>query len=155
MRTAGIYLSFDGNCEQAFNYYKSIFGGYFGQIIRFKDIKNNISNFDSCNQCDKIIFISLFIGSSVLIGNDIQDKWVNPMIKGNNFSVSISDSTISGTKALFNKLAEKGEVLIPPSYTFWNDYLGMVTDPFGINWMIIYDKKLKKRNAPFDLFSAN
>lgn len=155
MRTAGIYLSFDGNCEQAFNYYKSIFGGNFSQIIRLRDIKSNTSNPDPSSNLDKIVFISLFIGSSVLIGCDIHDKWVNPLIKGNNFSVSISESTISGTKKLFDKLAEKGKILIPPAYTSWNDYLGMVIDPFGVNWIIIYDKKLKKRNVSFDLFSPN
>ncbi len=138
MTTVNIYLMFNGNCEQAFNFYKSIFGGEFPYIGRYKDMPpseehGNISAADA----EKIMHISLPISKeTVLMGSDTGGEWASQYSQGNNFSISISTDSKQEADRLFNALSTGGKVKMPMNNTFWGDYFGMFTDKFGINWMV-------------------
>ncbi len=97
--------------------------------------ENKVSEADK----DKIMHVSLPIGSSILMGRDTGGVWASGFIQGNNFAVSISADSKEEAKKLFDALAEGGQVTMPLESTFWAEYFGMLTDKFGINWMIGFD----------------
>lgn len=137
MATTNIYLNFNGNCEEAFSFYKSVFGGDFTYIGRFGEMpgeQNKVSDADK----DKIMHVRLPIGTSALMGSDCGSDWAPNFKQGNNFSVSVSADRKEDADSWFNALANGGHVTMPLQTTFWGDYFGMLTDRFGINWMISY-----------------
>ncbi|NUM72104.1 MAG: VOC family protein [Ignavibacteriaceae bacterium] len=132
------YLVFNGNCEEAFNFYKSVFGGEFGMISRFSDIPAEFAHPEA--EKDKIIHISLAIGkSSVLMGSDSPEAY-GTMKNGDTMSVFIETDSASQADSFFAGLAEGGRINMPMADTFWGSWFGMVTDKYGINWMISYQK---------------
>ncbi len=138
MTTVNVYLTFDDNCQEAFNFYKSVFGSDFSYVGKFKDMPPQegmpaMSDEDK----EKIMHISLPISKETsLMGSDVGGGWGKDMIEGNNFSISVNTDTIKETDRIFNKLAEGGKVTMPLETTFWQSYFGMLTDKFGINWMV-------------------
>lgn len=138
MTTVNIYITYDGNCEEAFTFYKSVFGGEFQYIGRFKDMPPQkgmppVSDEDG----EKIMHVSLQISNeTMLMGSDTAGEWGVSLINGNNFSVSISTDSREEADRLFNGLSADGTVVMPMSQTFWSSYFGMFTDKFGINWMV-------------------
>ncbi len=137
MATVNIYLSFNGNCEEAFNFYKSAFGGEFPYIGRYKDMPNDGSKPIPADFGDRIMHISLPISKeTVLMGSDTGGEWSSNYMKGNNFSLSIGADSKEEAEKLFNKLSEGGQVTMPLNVSFWGEYFGMFTDKFGINWMV-------------------
>ncbi len=141
MATTNTYLTFNGNCEEAFNFYKTVFGGNFGHIARFSDIPSNAGYPVTEADEDKIMHISLPIGSSVLMGADTGDEWDSSLVQGNNFSVFVSVTSRDEAERIFSSFSQYGEISIPLSDTFWGAFFGAVIDEFGINWMISFDER--------------
>jgi PhnB protein len=139
MATINPYLIFNGNAEEAFNFYRSVFGGEFQMISRFKDSPE--ADKVSANWGDKILHVSLPVGDSVLMGSDPPDNWTGNHVAGNNFNLSYTAKTEAEVDEKFNALVAGGQVYMPVGKTFWGSYFGMLRDKFGVQWMIAYDYK--------------
>ncbi len=141
MTTVNIYLTFNGNCEEAFNFYKSIFGGDFPYVGRFSEMPSQGGHTDIvAEDMNKIMHISLPISQeTTLMGSDTIAKSREEFKPGNNFSISVSTETTTEADRLFNALATEGQITMPLEKTFWGSYYGMVTDKFGIKWMMNVD----------------
>jgi len=144
MTTVNTYLSFKGNCEEAFNFYKAIFGGDFSFIARFKDMPKDDPNcvVDEADY-EKIMHLTLPIGNTVLMGSDSVGEWSKGFTQGNNFSVSINTDSKEEANRLFNGLSQGGNVMMPMNTTFWGSYFGMFTDQFGIQGMVSFEVMAK------------
>lgn len=144
MVTINAYLTFDGTCEEAFNFYKSVFGGDFPMVGKFGDmppqeglpaISDELKN--------RIMHMSLPISAeTILMGSDTMPG-MNDHKVGNNISLSINTDSREEADRIFNGLSEAGVVTMPLADTFWDAYFGMWTDKFGINWMVNYDDPAK------------
>lgn len=145
MATTNTYLNFNGNCEEAFNFYKSVFGGEFNYMGRFGDMSEDGQNKIPESDKNKIMHVSLPIGTSTLMGSDTGGEWAPSFIQGNNFSISINADTKEEADRLFNGLAEGGKITMPLNNTFWGDYFGMLTDKFGVNWMMSFNEEYQKQ----------
>lgn len=129
------YLTFNGNCQDAFNFYKSVFGGEFSNISKFSDLPLSDGYKVSEEEKNNILHIALPIGDSILYGSDNSN--MGPKLNsGNNFSLNIEQQGEKEGEKSFNKLAEGGKVIMPFMQTFWAKKFGMIEDKFGINWMI-------------------
>ncbi|MDG1147391.1 MAG: VOC family protein [Crocinitomicaceae bacterium] len=146
MTTINTYLTFKGNCEAAFDFYKQAFGGEFAHVGRFKDMPQNDPNcqVDQSEQ-NKIMHISYPIGDTVLMGSDAGGEWAKGVTVGNNFSVSVNTDSQQEADRLFDMLSENGKITMPMNKTFWGSYFGMFTDQFGIQWMITFDVNPKSK----------
>ncbi|MES2653611.1 MAG: VOC family protein [Bacteroidota bacterium] len=140
MATTNTYLNFNGNCEDAFTFYKSVFGGDFNYIGRFNEMPPQAENQMSEADGNRIMHVSLPIGTSILMGSDTGGEWASSFTQGNNFSVSITADSKEEADKLFAGLAEGGNITMPLNETFWGDYFGMLVDKFGINWMMSFNK---------------
>lgn len=135
------YLNFPGTCEEAFNFYKSLFGGEFTYVGRFRDMPPQEGVQMPHADLDKIMHISLPIGSdTTLMGSDSGGEWAPNLSMGNNIHLSITASTRSDADHFFNGLSAGGQITMPIGMTFWGDYFGMCTDKYGINWMISFNE---------------
>jgi PhnB protein len=141
MATTNTYLNFNGNCEEAFNFYKSVFGGEFSYFSRFGEMPESDEYKVSEAEKDKVMHVSLPIGSSVLMGSDTGAGWGPEFVQGNNFSISVTADNKNQADQFFNALAGGGQITMPLSDTFWGDYFGMLTDKFGINWMVSFNEQ--------------
>nr|WP_315206515.1 VOC family protein [uncultured Flavobacterium sp.] len=138
------YLVFNGNCEEAFLFYKSVFGGEFPYIGKFKDMPPAEGN-PVLSEADgnKIMHVSLPIGDgSVLMGSD-SNSASGEVTFGQNISISINTKSKEEADKLFNGLSAGGTVTMPMSQTFWGAYFGMFADKFGIGWMVNFDENEK------------
>ncbi len=136
------YLTFNGNCEEAFNFYKSVFGGEFPYIGRFKDMPSDKPLSPEAGEL--IMHVSLQISKeTVLMGSDSSEAFGQVINMGNNISLSINTENEDEATRLFNGLSEGGQITMPMSKTFWGAFFGMFTDKFGINWMVNYDYEKK------------
>lgn len=145
MTTINAYLTFDGTCEAAFMFYKSIFGGEFSYIGRYKDMPPTDGGYAPPADGNKIMHIGLPISSeTVLMGSDSSDTFGNATVMGNNISLSINADSIAEADRLFNGLSAGGHIKMPMNKTFWGAYFGMFTDKFGIHWMINFDEAPQK-----------
>ncbi len=135
------YLTFDGNCEEAFNFYKSVFGGEFQYIGRFKDMPGEqIPE----SQQEKIMHVSLPISKeTILMGSDSSSEFGQTHILGNNISISVNTASEEEARKIFDGLSQGGRVTMPLEKTFWGAFFGMLTDKFGINWMVNHDYEQK------------
>jgi PhnB protein len=138
MATVNIYLNFNGNCEEAFGFYRSVLGGEFSYMSRFNEMPLDAGAEPlSAEDAEKILHITLPIsGETSLMGSDVIGEWSQYFIEGNNFSVSIDASSKDEAERIFAGLSEGGQVIMPMGDTFWGSYFGMFTDKFGINWMV-------------------
>lgn len=141
MATTNTYLNFNGNCEEAFNFYKSVFGGEFTYIGRFGEIPESKEYKVPEADKNKVMHVSLPIGTSILMGSDCGGEWASTFKQGNNFSVSIRATSKEEADKIFNALSSGGQITMPMNQTFWGDYFGMLTDKFGINWMMSFNEK--------------
>ncbi|MEO6148644.1 MAG: VOC family protein [Mucilaginibacter sp.] len=138
------YLYFKGNTEEAFNFYKSAFGGEFAMVMRFKDTPES-AHMPAADQ-DKIMHIALPIGkSSVLMGNDMVGPDADKLVIGTNFHITVSTESKEQSDNFFGKLSAGGQVTVPLADAFWGAYFGMCTDKFGVQWMISYDEKFQQQ----------
>ena len=140
MKTVNIYLIFNGNCGEAFQFYKEAFGGDFEMISKFVEMPPQEDQVLSEADKEKIMHVKLPISKeTVLYGSDS----LTPEQKvtfGNNFSVSINVDSRDDADILFAKLSEGGKITMPLQTTFWGAYFGMWTDKFGVNWMVNHDE---------------
>jgi PhnB protein len=137
MATINPYLNFSGNCEEAFNFYKSVFGGEFLTKMRFKEVPAEYQMAE--NEGEKIMHVALPIGQgTILMGSD-RPSAMGPTTNGNNYSISINTTSEQEAAKLFQGLSAGGQVTMPLEKAFWGAYFGMLTDKFGIQWMVNYD----------------
>jgi PhnB protein len=135
------YIHFNGNAEEAFTFYKSVFGGEFAMISRFKDMSIPESPFSE-NEANKIMHIALPIGkSSVLMGSDTPEFMGKHNLKENRSKISISAESKEEADQLFNGLSAGGNVEMSIEESPWGSYFGMFRDKYGIEWMVDFDPK--------------
>jgi PhnB protein len=140
MPTINPYINFNGNAEEAFNFYKSVFGGEFGKIVRFKDIESAEFPVPE-NEADKIMRIVLPIGGNTLIANDVPAS-MGPVNENENRSkIAISAETKEEADKLFQGLSEGGTVEMPMDQSPWGTYFAMFRDKYGIEWTVEFDPK--------------
>lgn len=146
MAAVNPYLIFNGNCEEAFLFYKSVFGGEFMYIGKFSDMPP--SDDPNCpppseDEANRIMHVSLPIGKdTTLMGSDSTSQSGDVVI-GANISISINTESRAEADKLFNGLSAGGHVIMPMDNTFWGAYFGMFVDKFGINWMVNFDEMPK------------
>ncbi|RZT96253.1 PhnB protein [Ancylomarina subtilis] len=141
MTTINTYLTFNGNCEEAFNFYKSVFGGDFSHVAKFADMPADPKCPISDKDKNKIMHVSLPISKeTVLMGSDTGGEWASQFKAGNNFSISIAADSKEAADNFYNKLSKDGKVIMSMDKTFWGSYFGMFTDQFGIQWMVSFDE---------------
>ena len=146
MATVNVYLTFNGNCEEAFNFYRSVFGGEFPYIGRFKDMPADGGKPLPPEDANKIMHVSLQISKeTALMGSDTGGEWAPGFTQGNNFSISVNADSKAEAEKLFNGLSAGGMVAMPLAQTFWSECFGMCTDKFGIAWMMSYDGNKAKQ----------
>lgn len=141
MTTINVYLNFKGNCEDAFNFYKSVFGGEFSYVGKFGEMppQEGMPPMPP-EMANQIMHISLPISKeTTLMGSDTGGEWAPHFLQGNNFSISVNTDSKDNADRFFNGLSAEGQVIMPMADTFWGDYFGMFTDKFGVNWMISFN----------------
>lgn len=134
------HINFNGNAEEAFIFYKSVFGGEFAKIIRFKDISS--PEFPvSENEANKIMHISLPIGKNFLMANDVPESMGRTNENENRSKISVSTESKHEAVILFNGLSEGGHIEVPIEEGPEGSYFGMFRDKYGIEWMVDFDPK--------------
>lgn len=145
MTTINPYLTFNGNCLEAFEFYKSIFGGEFPYAGKFGEMPPNPDYPIPDELKDKIMHISLPISKeTVLMGSDSSEAFGHASIIGNNITLSVNTESVDEVNRIYNALIEGGEVKMPLAKTFWGAWFGQLTDKFGINWMVNCELKEHK-----------
>ena len=136
MLTVNAYLNFNGNTEEAFNFYKSVFGGEFTMMQKFKDTPEGAKV--PAAEADKILHISLPVGKNghLMASDYVPSMGIPPFVSGNNFSLSINAESRAEGDQIFKNLSKGGKVTMPMQDTFWGSYFGMLVDKFGIQWMM-------------------
>ena len=132
------HVNFNGNAEEAFNFYKSVFGGEFGNITRLKDLSSPefpVAELDA----DKIMHIALPIGQNVLMGNDVPESMGRVNEMENRSKISVSAESREEADKIFSGLSAGGNIEVPISDSPWGSYFGMFRDKFGIEWIVDFD----------------
>ncbi|MFA9186885.1 VOC family protein [Flavobacterium sp. FBOR7N2.3] len=144
MATINPYLIFNGNCEEAFLFYQSVFGGEIPYMGKFKEMPPGDNNPElSEEEGNRVMHVCLPIGSVFLMGSD-SNSASGDVAFGNNVSISINVESRSEADRVFNELSAEGNAYMPMSDTFWGAYFGMFADKFGINWMVNFDENQKQ-----------
>ena len=136
------HINFNGNAEEAFNFYKSVFGGAFSKIIRFKDVSSPEYPVAE-NEANKIMHIALPIGKNVLIGNDVPEFMGKVNENENRSKIAISAESREEADKLFSGLSAGGNVEVLPGDSLEDTYFGMFRDKFGIEWMVDFEPNHK------------
>ena len=132
------YLNFAGNTEQAFEFYKSIFGGGFTSIVRFKDMPMEGVNIPKEDE-NKIMHIALPVGrEDILMASDVLESMGQKLNQSNNVYISIHPESKEEADRLFNSLSAGGAIEMPIAVQPWGDYYGSFKDKFGVLWMVNY-----------------
>jgi len=134
------HINFNGNAEEAFNFYKSVFGGAFATIMRLKDMsspEHPVAVIDA----NKIMHIALPIGKNILMGNDVTESMGRVNENENRSKIAISAESREEADKLFNGLSAGGTIEMPIGDSPWGSYFGMFRDKFGIEWMVDFDPK--------------
>lgn len=135
--TLSIYLNFlEGECREAFEFYRGIFGGEFSNIMSFDDMPPDDDFPIPDGWGDKVMHVSLPIGNGVLLGSDVPPGFGPPLTVGSNYSVSYRPPSRDEADRVFAALSEGGEVTMELQDMFWGDYFGSCADRFGINWQV-------------------
>lgn len=132
------YLNFDGQAEEAFNFYKSVFGGEFSGKMKIDEVPGG----DELppEEQNRLMHISLPIGTdTLLMGSDIFPSMGQTLKSGNNNYISLHPESKKDADRLFNKLSAEGEIEMPMEEQFWGDYFGSFIDKFGIGWMVNFN----------------
>ncbi|MBK8503738.1 MAG: VOC family protein [Saprospiraceae bacterium] len=132
------HINFNGNAEEAFNFYKSVFGGEFAMIMRFGDMPNpNIPESEN----SKIMHIALPIGKNILMGNDVPEFMGRVNENENRSKISISAESKEEADELYSGLSAGGQIEMPIGDSPWGSYFAMFRDKYGIEWMVDFDTK--------------
>ncbi len=134
------HINFNGNAEEAFTFYKSVFGGEFSALVRFKDISGPEFPVKE-NEANKIMHIALPVGNNVLIANDVPDIMGKTNENENRSKISISAESKEEADRLFNGLSAGGQIEGPIGDSPWGSYFGMFRDKYGIEWIVNFDPK--------------
>lgn len=139
MATLHPYLNFNDTCEAAFNLYKSVFGGEFATLVRFSDVPGEHP--PPVEDADKIMHVALPVGNNgMLMGSD-RPGHMGKTSFGDSVTISITADSEEEAKKLFEGLSAGGSVTMPLGKQFWGALFGMLTDKYGIHWMVNYDYK--------------
>jgi len=142
MASINPHINFNGNAEEAFNFYKSVFGGEFAKIMRFKDLES--AEFPvATHEANKIMHIALPIGKSILMANDVPEILGRTNENENRSKIVISAESKEEADKLFNGLSAGGQIEMPISDSPWGSYFGMFRDKYGIEWMVDFDQNYK------------
>ena len=136
------HINFNGNAEEAFTFYNSVFGGEFAMVMRFKDLSSPEFPVPE-NEANKIMHIALPIGKNILMGNDIPENMGPTNENENRSKISISAETKEEADKLFSGLSAGGQIEVPIADSPWGSYFGMFRDKYGIEWMVDFDPKYK------------
>ena len=135
MATINPYINFNGNAEEAFTFYKSVFGGEFTNIVRFKDIAS--ADFPVPEkEADKLMRIVLPIGNTVLMANDVPEALGRVSENENRSKIAVTAESKEEADRIFNGLSEGGEVEMPMDESPWGTYFAMFRDKYGIEWTV-------------------
>ncbi len=138
MASINPYINFNGNAEEAFTFYKSVFGGEFGTIVRFKDLAS--AEFPvSESEADKILRITLPIGGNVLVANDVPEAMGQVSENENRSKIAVSTESREEADRIFAGLTEGAAIEMPMSDSPWGTYFGMFRDKYGIEWTIEFE----------------
>lgn len=144
MARVSTYVNFPRNTEEAFNFYRSVFGGEFtGGIKRFGDMPP-MEGMPPMPESDKnlVMHIELTItGGHVLMGTDAPETMGFTVVRGNNIHINLEPDTRMEAEKIFNALSQEGKISMPLQDMFWGAYFGSFTDKFGINWMVNCSEK--------------
>jgi PhnB protein len=132
------HINFNGNAEEAFNFYKSVFGGEFVKIVRFKDLSSPGIHISE-KEADKIMHIALPIGKNILMANDVPESMGRVNEAENRSKISISAESREEADKLFYGLSAGGDIEMPIGDSPWGSYFGMFRDKYGIEWMVDFD----------------
>ena len=132
------YLAFNGNCEEAINFYKDVFDGEIVMISRFKEAPENMMCVPD-EAKELIMHATLQIQGSVLMASDTVES--DKFIQGNNYSISVNVKNVDEASTIFNSLAEGGNIMMPFDDAFWGGKFGMLADQFGVQWMLSSEHK--------------
>ncbi len=141
MASVSTYLNFDGQTEEAFEFYKSVFDAeYIGGIFRMREMPPQEGMPPMANHLKNLVMnVQLpIIGGHILMGSDTVAEWGHDLKPGNNVSISLHPDSREDANRLFSALSDAGSVQMPMADQFWGDYYGALTDQFGIQWMITY-----------------
>lgn len=137
MTTIHTYLNFDGKAEEAFNFYKSVFGGEFVTFQRMKDAPGTEQL--PADEKERVMHVSLPISNMhMLMASDILPSAGHTLTEGNNYHISIGPDSEEEAHRLFSGLSVGGKVTMPLEKMFWGALYGSFTDKYGINWMVNY-----------------
>ncbi len=140
MPLINIWINFNGNAEEAFTFYQSVFGGEFGKIVRFKDIAS--AEFPVAEKDEqKIMRIALPIGDNMLIANDVPEILGKVNENENRTKISVSAESKEEADRVFNGLSAGGSVEMPMGESPWGTYFAMFRDKYGIEWTIEFEPK--------------
>ena len=138
MKSVHPYLNFNGNTEEAFDFYKSVFGGEFAGVVRFRDFGANPMGMAE-HELDKIANIALPLGNgAVLMGTDVVDSMPRKLTVGNNFYITLEPDSEDEADRVFDALSAGGTVEMPLQHTAWAEKYGTCEDRFGVQWMVNY-----------------
>ncbi len=143
MAHVNAYMTFNGNCEDAFNFYRSVFGGEFKVFSRFGDMPPMEGMPMPAEAANKILHVALPISSETMLMGSDSNPAMGDVPMGFNISLSATVQSKEEADKIFNGLSAGGNITMPIADTFWNAYFGMFTDKFGVNWMVNYDYPAK------------
>ncbi len=138
------HINFNGNAEEAFNFYKSVFGGEFAKLMRFKDMASSEYPVAE-NEENKIMHIALPVGKSFLMANDVPESMGRTNENENRSKISISAESKEEADKLFSGLSTDGQIEFPMCDSPWGSYFGCFRDKYGIEWMVDFDPKYDSR----------
>ncbi len=142
MASINPHINFNGNAEEAFNFYKSVFGGEFAKITRFKDLASDDFQVPE-HEANKIMHIALPIGKNLLMANDVPEFMGKTNENENRSKIVITAESKEEADKLFNGLSVGGQIEMPISDSPWGTYFGMLRDKYGIEWMVDFDPNYK------------
>ena len=143
MKSINPWINFNGNAEEAFAFYKSVFGGEFKKIVRFKDLAG--PEFPVADkEANKVMYIALPVGkNNVLAANDVPESMGRTNENENRSKILVSVESREEADKIFNGLSAGGNVEGPIGDTPWGSYAGMFRDKYGIEWIVEFDPKLR------------
>jgi PhnB protein len=130
------YLNFGGNAEEAFDFYRAVFGGDFAAVMRFRDFGANPMNIPE-RELDRIAHIALPVGDRLLMASDVVEGW-QPLKIGNNVYITLETDSAEEAERLFGALAQGGQIEMELQRTEWAEKYGTCGDRFGVQWMVMY-----------------
>lgn len=139
MASINPHINFNGNAEEAFLFYQSVFGGTFTKVVRFKDLASDDFQVPE-NEANKIMHIELPIGNSLLMANDVPEIFGRTNENENRSKIVIQAESKAEADQIFNGLSVGGNVEMPISDSPWGTYFGMFRDKYGIEWIIEFNQ---------------